>query len=122
MSAREKIIEAIKGFNWGNYSLDEVEMGLADYPDLQDWVPALADRICAAIDDQPFHVLDVGEDGWTLKHPLDCRDDLFNCPFNQAAERMRGPIAEVGQWRVELGEPDGDLFAAARADAPGVSE
>lgn len=113
MSAKEKIIEAIREFNWGRYSQDQIEMGLADYPDAQDWVEALADAVCAAIDDQPFHTIDLREDGWTLKHPLDCRDDLFGCVFNDAARALDGPPDGLGIYRVVV--QNGDLVLVGDA-------
>jgi hypothetical protein len=37
------IIEnALKDFPWGNYGLDEVDIGLADDPEAQEWVKDLA--------------------------------------------------------------------------------
>jgi hypothetical protein len=91
VTAREKIIEAIRDFDWSNVD---------PHSDLGEWVPNLADAICSAIDDQPFHVLDVTDTGWTLKHPLDCRDELFECPHNRAAEALEGPPAKPGRYRV----------------------
>jgi hypothetical protein len=102
MSARDKVIEAIKEFRFWNYGMDEVDPN-SEYAE---WVPALADAICAAIDDQPFHVIEFG-DGWTLKHPLDCRDTLFECPVNRAAEALDGPLKPPGRYRCELDERGG---------------
>jgi hypothetical protein len=33
------------------------------------------------------HVIELRENGWTIKHPLSCRPALFDCPVNRAAER-----------------------------------
>jgi len=96
MSAREKIIEAIQDFDWGP------DLALPSEPEDRDWVSDLADAICAAIDDQPFHVIEVTDTGWTLKHPLDCRDGLFECPTNEAAERLDGPPCAPGRYKVTL--------------------
>lgn len=50
MSALERVIaEAIKEFDFGNFGLDEVDIGLHDYPDDQEWVPALAEKIGDAV-------------------------------------------------------------------------
>lgn len=118
VTAKEKITEAIREFNWGNYSLDEVEMGLADYPDQQDWVSALADAIGAALDDQPFHTVDLREDGWTLKHPLNCRDRLFSCEYNDALGALDGvPESGPGVYRVSL-NGRGWLVIDERVDVP----
>jgi len=103
VTARDKVVEAIKAFNWGNYSLDEVALGLADYPEYQQWPDALADAVLTALDAQPFHTIDLCADRWTLKHPLDCRDDLFGCAFNKASQRLAEPPGPLGVYRVELG-------------------
>lgn len=95
MTARDKVVEAIKEFNWGYFSLDEVALGLADYPEYQKWPDALADAVLKALDAQPFHTVNLREDGWTLKHPLDCRDRLFECEYNAATP---------GVYRVSLGD------------------
>jgi len=40
------------------------------------------------VDPDEKHVIELGADGWTLKHPLACRAaDLFACPVNAAASR-----------------------------------
>jgi len=90
------------------------------------------------------HVLDVGDDGWALRHPIQCRQrpGLLACAFHRAALAMTAPIAEPGAYNVGLtwsnGEPvlgvvdpfDGidridvlrDLFARLEsAGAPDVS-
>jgi Family of unknown function (DUF6085) len=46
------------------------------------------------------HILDVREDGWTLRHPLTCRPQLFECPITQQAGRLDEPPAPVGRYRV----------------------
>jgi hypothetical protein len=51
MSARDKVIEAIREFQFWNYGMDDVD----PQAETAEWVPDLADAICAAIDDQPFH-------------------------------------------------------------------
>jgi hypothetical protein len=41
-----KIIEKeLRDFPWSNYGMDDVELGLADYPEYQQWVADLADNI-----------------------------------------------------------------------------
>lgn len=97
MSARQKIIEAIASFPFQRYGMD-----VDPRADTAEWVPVLADRICDAIDDQPHHVLDLTDTGWTLKHPLDCRDELFECPYNRAADRLEGPPAPLGRYYVTV--------------------
>lgn len=34
------------------------------------------------------HLIDFGAHGWTIKHPLSCRPNLFDCPVNRAAEQQ----------------------------------
>lgn len=90
MSAREKIIEAIRGIKYD-------EAHFAEY------AADLADAILAAIDDQPFHTIELRQHDWTIKHPLDCRDDLFGCEYNHAARGFDGPPKEgVGVYKVAL--------------------
>jgi hypothetical protein len=48
-------------------------------------------RLTAALeeltgDSETRHIIDIRVDSWTLKHPVSCRPDLFNCPVNRAAE------------------------------------
>lgn len=42
---REQIAEVLREFHWDNYGLDQVDIGLHDYPDRQEWVDALAGEI-----------------------------------------------------------------------------
>jgi hypothetical protein len=55
------------------------------------------------------HVLDVREDGWTLKHPLTCRPRLFECQANVAAERLPDRPAEIGRYRVTVDQVTWEL-------------
>lgn len=119
-TAREKVVEALKTFNWGNYSLDEVALGLADYPEYQQWVPALADHVLASLDAQPFHTVNLREDGWTLKHPLDCRPRLFECEYNAATGALDGvPESGPGVYRVSLNERGWLVIEDRVGDDPG---
>lgn len=59
--------------------------------------------------DLDVHVIEVREDGWTLKHPLSCRPNLFDCAVNRAGENLDGPPAPPGrQYMVDVDE-DGEL-------------
>lgn len=68
------------------------------------------------------HVIDLRDDGWTVKHPLTCRADLFACPVNVAAGRdLTRPPDELGQYACSL-DDDGhfaisDKITAGDSDA-----
>lgn len=105
MSAKDKVAEAIREFDFSDYGMDDVAYGLREHPDDQEWVPALAAAILNALDAQPYHTVNLREDGWTLKHPLDCRDQLFDCEYNNATGALDGiPESGAGVYRVSLGE------------------
>lgn len=42
--------QVIRDFSWGNYGLHDPELGLADYPDDQEWVADLAKEILNYLD------------------------------------------------------------------------
>lgn len=71
---------------------------------------ALATRRLAPADDDPRHIIDVRADGWTIKHPLACRPNLFDCPVNRAAERSMaafdGPPVPPGHYECRVGDRD----------------
>jgi hypothetical protein len=101
MTARQKIIQAIRWHEFEGVTEGGVTFasGFATAADAEE----LADEICKAIDDQPFHTVDLREDGWTLKHPLDCRHELFACPYNRALGVLDGvPESGPGVYRVDL--------------------
>lgn len=52
-------------------------------------------------DDHGQHVVEFRDDGWTLKHPLACRPNLFECAFNDCA--IAGPPLKLGRYAVTLG-------------------
>jgi hypothetical protein len=78
-------------------------------------VPSLADEVerlraeLAALNDGPDeHVIDLRDDGWTIKHPLSCRPHLFDCPVNRAAERdLTEAPAQLGRFVCLLDEVGG---------------
>lgn len=60
--------------------------------------------------DEPRHIIDLREDGWTIQHPLSCRPDLFSCPVNRVvSEELRDPLDFTGRFEVGLND-DGDTF------------
>lgn len=48
---QQRIEAVIKDFPFDNYGLNDVDIALNDYPDDQEWVPALARNVLAAIDE-----------------------------------------------------------------------
>ena len=65
------------------------------------------------VPDEPEHVLELRDDGWTLQHSLACRlsGALFDCPVNVAVSAHladTGPPDDLGRFVVTLdahGEP-----------------
>lgn len=56
---------------------------------------------------EPEHVIDLRDDGWTLRHPLICREvDLFGCALGQViTDQMRdGAPDERGRFIVTLSD------------------
>lgn len=43
------ITRCLLSFSWGNYGLNEVDIGLQEDPEAQEWVPDLADEIADVI-------------------------------------------------------------------------
>src|SRR4051812_21434344 len=39
------------------------------------------------------HLIALARDGWTIKHPVTCRPNLFACRFNRAA-KFSGPLGD----------------------------
>lgn len=68
-------------------------------------LPADAVRMMA-VEDNDEHVIQLDPNGWTIKHPLPCRPNLFACPFNHAAVTIQG--ARLGRYTCWLDE-DGAL-------------
>ncbi|MFE7727382.1 hypothetical protein ACFU5D_16505 [Streptomyces anthocyanicus] len=48
---QQRIEAVIKDFPFHNYGLDDVDIALHDYPADQEWVPALARKVLAALDE-----------------------------------------------------------------------
>lgn len=65
--------------------------------------------------DDAEHVIDLRDDGWTIKHPLTCRPNLFDCPANTAARNLAESPAVPGRYvcdvddsgQLVIGEPAG---------------
>ncbi|GAA4824431.1 hypothetical protein [Streptomyces ziwulingensis] len=48
---QRKIESVIRDFPFDNYGLNDVDIALNDHPDDQEWVPALAGKVLAAINE-----------------------------------------------------------------------
>lgn len=48
---QQRIEAVIRDFPFDNYGLNDVDIALHDHPDDQEWVPALASRVLAALDE-----------------------------------------------------------------------
>ncbi|MDT0567887.1 hypothetical protein RM704_10465 [Streptomyces sp. DSM 3412] len=51
--ARDQIVTVIREFPFDNYAMDDVSYSLADRPETQEWVPALADAVLASVPNDP---------------------------------------------------------------------
>lgn len=63
------------------------------------------------LDGAGSHTIEVREDGWTLQHSLACRaaGTLFDCPVNEACNKLMGMPAAPGRYEVEVDE-NGELL------------
>ncbi|MDR7278913.1 ANTAR domain-containing protein [Catenuloplanes atrovinosus] len=59
----------------------------------------------AAWSEDPVHVIEFRETTWTLKHPVACRPNLFECPLNPLAEAM----VDADGWPLALGRYECDI-------------
>jgi hypothetical protein len=71
--------------------------------------------------DDAQHVIDLRVDGWTIKHPLTCRPNLFNCPANSAARGLADSPAVPGRYVCEL-DDTGQLVIGPPAGPESYSE
>lgn len=58
-----------------------------EYAKLRDEIQRLQKQLDDLGAHQTEHIIDIKPDGWTIKHPLSCRPQLFDCPVHQAAQR-----------------------------------
>ncbi|MBE4783938.1 MULTISPECIES: hypothetical protein [Streptomyces] len=56
-AARDQIAAAIRSFPFDDYGMDDVSYALEDTPETQEWVPALADAVLAAV--RPVGLVDL---------------------------------------------------------------
>jgi hypothetical protein len=62
-----------------------------------------------------YHVYEQREDGWSIKHPIACRDEMLDCPVHKAVSLFHAPPVAPGRYRVELGEQGLDFAALTTA-------
>lgn len=77
-----------------------------EYAKLRDEVQRLRTQLDDLGANQTEHVIDIKPDGWTIKHPLACRPELFNCPVHNAAaaREFADPHPGPGRYGVSLSE------------------
>jgi hypothetical protein len=64
-------------------------------------------QLTALDDGQTEHEIDVNDGGWFIKHTLNCRPHLFDCPVHHAAERHAFlTFPPPGRYLLTL-DPDG---------------
>jgi hypothetical protein len=90
----------------------QISNGYGDDPDAREvpepLPPADADKVTRqqlAYAQAQQHIVALDADSWTIKHPLSCRPNLFDCPVNKAAERdLTEPPVVVGRFVCDLDE------------------
>lgn len=60
------------------------------------------------LEDNKEHIVARSPSGWTLKHPLSCRPNLFDCEYNKRMEETTPP-PDTGMFFVTMKE-NGDLL------------
>lgn len=77
-------------------------------------MPVDLEKVKALLDEP--HVIDLRDDGFTIRHPLSCRPELFTCPLWQAARAaLAAPPPFRGRYQCEIADDGmftiGDLAA-----------
>lgn len=66
------------------------------------------------LDDDDGHVVELGETGWAIQHPLACRPNLLDCPTHRAVDTFMdarvGPPVDPGRYVVVVGAGGGVKF------------
>lgn len=106
------------GEPWTADAVRAVDSVLAPY-DMQgltgDILAAIHEAGWRQVDDETEHVIEFRTDGWTIKHPLSCRPDLFNCPVNRAASYdLDSPPAELGRFPCGINDDGEFVYDASR--------
>lgn len=60
-------------------------------------------ELLTELGDELTHVVRFAEDGWTMKHPLACRPDLFECPMNDRLTEYTHEQASINRSTQPLG-------------------
>ncbi|MFF1709271.1 hypothetical protein [Streptomyces sp. NPDC058268] len=117
---RDRIAETVRAFDFGNYGLDAVDVALHDYPEQQEWVPALADAVLAVLSAPADHAAVLGE-AITALEALAADGEHDPSTYVEELRRMADETqqaeahASQNAWRVELYDP------AAEEWVPGSS-
>lgn len=116
------------GWHWDLYAAlikaGHIPGRFDEYGDVEDADRPAGDRLIAAaiqalgapVEDDDRHIIDVTENGWTIKHPLSCRPNLFDCPVNKAATRdLTEASAELGRFACDV-DDDGHFTIGQRVE------
>lgn len=99
----DEAVEAFEAAAWA-YERNSHRTGRWDRTDqaragLAAAYPILAEQWRRELDEGPdAHVIDVRDDGWTIRHPLSCRPNLFDCEVNRAAGPSRQLPVDPGRY------------------------
>lgn len=75
---------------------------------------ATAERLAEALNNDP-HVVEFRPDGWSLRHPVLCRGDMFACDVHRYLDAQPKPLKKPGRYTV-LAHTDGFTFTTERPD------
>lgn len=81
----------------------KLHAGVADYAAT---VVALA--VLETLNLTGHHRIEFRAEGWTIQHTIACRDDMFGCPLNRAAQDLDEPPSRLGIYECRV-DPDGQL-------------
>ena len=50
-----------------------------------------------------YHVAEIRADGWSIKHPVSCREEMLDCLLHEvASHHWQEPPAVPGRYRADL--------------------
>lgn len=108
MTATQERVARLYAVAWQAYGEAWAVDGLAGQKAMERAVQA----VLKALGDNPNHIADLGEDVYTIQHPLACRPDLLACPYSGAI--FENPPVERGRYKVV--EEHGALLLAGKVD------